>query len=133
MADFLDSIYEFIENTEQTMEDVLQTTTVKVAESAINLSPVDTGRFKGNWQLGINTPTTSSLLRYDKDGHVTLSDISSKSNGLRIGDQALIENHVLYGEDLEYGSSKQSEDMVRISAMRFPRIVEEAVSQHRRS
>lgn len=131
MANFMDVIDEWIENTEQKFDDVLQTIVIKVGESAITLSPVDTGRFKGNWQLSIDGPSTHSLLRYDKDGHETLADIASKANSLTAGQVAYIQNQVLYGHDLEYGSSKQSEGMVRITAMRFKRIVDEAVALHR--
>lgn len=133
MTNFVDIVNEWIEETEQSVEDTIQTVTNSLAKSAVILSPVDTGRFRGNWQLSLNGPSTSSLIRYDKEGTATLSDIAAKSNRIRVGDVCFIENNVEYGQLLEDGHSQQSEGMVRITGMRFPRIVEDAARIHRRS
>lgn len=127
MADFMDVINEWVENTEDVIDNVLQTVAIKIGESVVKLSPVDTGRFRGNWQMSIDGPSTSSLLRYDKEGDITIADIASKANSFTAGQMAYIQNHVLYGHDLEYGSSKQSEGMIRITAAKFQRIVDQAV------
>lgn len=133
MTDFADVINEWIDETEQSVEDTIQTVTNSLAMSAVTLSPVDTGRFKGNWQLTLNAPSTNSLIRYDREGSVTLHDIASKSNAIRIGDVIYLDNNVEYGQLLEDGHSKQSEGMVRITGMRFPRIVDDAAKINRRS
>lgn len=133
MTNFADVINEWIEETEVSVEDTLQTVTNALARSAVTLSPVDTGRFKGNWQLTLNSPTTSSLIRYDREGSATLHDIASTSNAIKAGDVMYIENNVEYGQLLEDGHSRQSEGMVRITGMRFPRIVDDAAKLHRRS
>lgn len=128
----MDVINEWVETTETTIDSTLQTIAFKVGETVINLSPVDTGRFKGNWQLSVGETSDSSLLRYDQTGYQTLADLSSKVNRFTAGQIAYIQNHVLYGYDLEYGSSKQAPDgMVRITEARFARIVEEAILLNR--
>lgn len=132
MDDFMDVINGWIEETEQAVDDVLQTVVLKLGESVVTLSPVDTGRFKGNWQLSIDSTTSASLLRQDPDGYATLADMARKVNSFTAGQIAYIQNHVLYGYDLEYGSSKQAPDgVVRITAARFERIVNEAVLLHK--
>lgn len=131
MANFIDAINGWIEATETRIDDVLQTIVMKIGESVVTLSPVDTGRFKGNWQLTIDERASSSLLRYDQDGHTTLSAMASKVNSFTAGQVAYIQNMVLYGYDLEYGYSKQAPDgMVRITEMQFMRIVEDAIRLH---
>lgn len=127
MANFSDVISQWVEETQETIDNVLQTVAIKVGESVVRLSPVDTGRFRGNWQMTIDTPATSSLLRYDQEGDMTIADIASKANSFTAGQIAYIQNHVLYGHDLEYGSSQQSEGMVRITTANFKRIVDLAV------
>ena len=132
MADFLDTITQWIEETETRVDETLQTIVLKIGESVVTLSPVDTGRFKGNWQLGIDQTTTSSLVRMDPEGFATLSEIAQKVNSFTAGQIAYIQNHVLYGYDLEYGSSMQAPDgVVRVTAQRFARIVNEAIALHR--
>lgn len=132
MADFMDTITQWIEETEDRIDETLQTIVLKLGETVVTLSPVDTGRFKGNWQLGIDETTSASLLRMDPDGFTTLADIAQKVNSFTAGQIAYLQNHVLYGYDLEYGSSQQAPDgIVRITAQRFTRIVNEAATLHR--
>lgn len=98
-----------------------------MGRDVVTLSPVKTGLFKGNWQLSIGSGATSSLLRQDPEGNETLSDIARKANSFTAGQVAYIQNHILYGYDLEYGSSIQApEGIVRITAAKFNQIVEEA-------
>jgi len=132
--DFLDTINKWIEETEETLDNVLQTIVIMVGKSVVTLSPVDTGLFKGNWQLSIDGATTSSLLREDKIGDVTIADIARKANSFTAGQVAYIQNHVLYGYDLEYGSSPQARNpdgMVRVTAVKFSQIVDDAVRLHK--
>ena len=128
MAEFIDVINEWIDSTETKLDDILQTIVIQVGRDVVTLSPVKTGLFKGNWQLSIDSGATSSLLRQDPEGNETLSDIARKANSFTAGQVAYIQNHILYGYDLEYGSSIQApEGIVRITAAKFNQIVEEAV------
>lgn len=132
MADFLDVINEWIEETESKVDDVVQTIAIKVGTQVITMSPVDTGLFKGNWQMSIDETSSMSLLRYDQTGDRTIAALAAKANSFTAGQIAYIQNHVLYGYDLEYGSSTQAPDgMVRLTEAQFLRIVEEAVRLNR--
>lgn len=145
MADFLDTINQWIEQTEHRIDETLQTIVMKVGESVVTLSPVDTGLFKGNWQLGIDHSTNASLVRHDESGYDTLADMARKVNSFTAGQIAYIQNHVLYGNDLEHGlyngptdkvtdegfSRQAPAGMVRITEQRFTRIVNEAAALHR--
>lgn len=131
MADFFDTISQWVEETEQAIDNTLQTLTIMVGETLVNLSPVDTGRFKGNWQLSIGDTTGASLIREDKSGFATINEMRSKVGGFTAGQIAYIQNYVLYGYDLEYGSSKQAPDgVLRITAARFKRLLDEAARIH---
>lgn len=145
MANFLDTINEWVEATEKRIDETLQTITIKVGESVIMLSPVDTGRFRGNWQLTIDSTSANSLVRYDQDGSSTLAMLAAKANSFTAGQVAYIQNHVLYGHDLEWGtyngptqkvtaegfSTQAPAGMVRVTEADFIRIVNDAVRIHR--
>lgn len=141
MANFEDIINQWVEDVESKVDDILQTITIKVGESLITLSPVDTGRFRANWQLGVDSGTTSSLNRFDQNGQSTLAELASKANSFTAGQVAYIQNHVTYGYDLEYGTyrgptqkvtdegfSRQAPaGMLRVTEARFTEIVNEAI------
>lgn len=141
MDNFMEVINGWVTETEDKIDAVLQTIVLKVGESLVHLSPVDTGRFKGNWQLSIDSTSSSSLFREDPEGYATLSEISRTSKTLTAGQVAYIQNHVLYGYDIEYGTyngptakvtsagySRQAPDgVLRITEARFTRIVNEAI------
>lgn len=132
MSNFLDTINRWTEETEQSIDDVLQTVVLMVGKSVVTLSPVKTGLFKGNWQLTIDGSANSSLIRRDPEGNSTLADIASKTNTFTAGQVAYIQNMVTYGYDLEYGYSNQApEGIVRVTALKFAQIVEDAVRLHK--
>lgn len=131
MALFEDVVNRWVEEVEDDVKSILQTIVFRIGTAVVNLSPVDTGRFKGNWQLTITNPATASLIRYDQGGGIVLGDMQRVVRTLSPGQVAYIQNTVLYGYDLEYGSSGQAPDgMVRITAARFAQIVNEAVRLH---
>lgn len=128
---FEDIINQWVEEVEVKTEDILQTSTYLIGKEVVTLSPVDTGLFKGNWQLTIDAPTDHSLVRYDKDGTQVLSDMSRVVRTFTPGQIAYIQNTVEYGYDLEYGSSNQAPDgMVRITEAKFQMIVDQAIRLH---
>lgn len=131
MALFEDVINRWVEETEEDVKSILQTIVFRIGRELVTLSPVDTGRFKGNWQLTIGSPATGSLLRYDQSGGITIGDMQRVVRTLTPGQVAYIQNTVEYGYDLEYGSSKQAPDgVVRITAAKFAILVNEAVRLH---
>lgn len=141
MANFMDTINQWVEKTEVRIDDILQTIVIKVGESVVRLSPVDTGLFRGNWQMTIDSGSSSSLLRYDQTGDSTLAAIASIANSFTAGQVAYIQNHVLYGDDLEWGlyngptakvtdegySRQAPAGMVRVTEGQFLNIVNEAI------
>lgn len=128
MDNYEDVIAEWLDQLEVDIDNTLQTMVLLIGKNLVTLSPVDTGRFKGNWQMSIGALSTSSMLRYDQDGAETLADIARVSNKFTAGQIAYIQNNVLYGYDLEYGSSAQAPDgMVRVTEARFLTILNEAM------
>lgn len=130
MASFEDIIDKWVEETEKTLDDVLQTVVIMVGKSVITLSPVDTGLFRGNWQLTFSG-SHGPINRMDQTGNATLAELKSRAITFTAGQVAHIQNHIFYGYDLEYGSSSQApHGVVRVTAARFNQIVKEALALH---
>ncbi|BBP60361.1 hypothetical protein PHLH4_39510 [Pseudomonas sp. St316] len=125
---FAESLAAFVEQARGAIDDVFREVVIEIGSSVIRLSPVDTGRFKGNWQLTIGAPATHSLDSFDKAGHETIAELVSQANQLEAGQVAYIVNNLVYGIPLEYGHSAQAPaGMVQITLARFQQIVLEAI------
>lgn len=125
---FAESLTAFAESTKSVIDEVFRSVVIEIGTSVVILSPVDTGRFKGNWQLTIDQPSLQSLDRYDKAGHETIAELVAQANQLEAGQVAYIVNNLIYGVPLEYGHSDQAPaGMVQITLARFQQIVEEAI------
>ncbi|MCU7645653.1 hypothetical protein [Pseudomonas piscis] len=86
------------------------------------------GRFRGNWQLSIDTPAEGVLDQIDPAGNVTIAVLRTQAQSLTAGQTAYIVNNLPYAVPLEYGHSQQAPGgMVRITLARFQQIVDEAI------
>lgn len=86
-------------------------------------SPVDTGRFRGNWFL--DAPRTDGAP--DKAGAATVARIAGEIAGRPAAGVFTLVNALDYAEALEYGRSQQAPaGMVRITAAEFGAVVEDA-------
>jgi len=119
---------------QQAMEDTFKKVVIEVGDTVIGLSPVLTGRFKGNWQFSINSPSSQSLISYDPAGASTLSRIVAGTQALTVGQVAYIVNNLTYGYNIEidgWPSGKPAYMPVRTTAEQFTQIVEDAVREFR--
>lgn len=73
------------------------------AQGVVMRSPVDTGRFRGNWNYSGTAPDTSTTVVVDPVGAATLASIAAKSAGLKAGGVAYVTNSLPYAQKLEYG------------------------------
>jgi hypothetical protein len=80
-------------------------------------TPVDTGRARGGWQVGINEePSGDTPL--DRSGNLTMARGEAQILSASIGDSINIVNRVPYIEALERGHSQQApRGMVYINVM----------------
>ncbi len=86
----------------------------------IKESPVDTGRFRGNWQASIGSPVLSTTSRLDSTGAGSINDAAVTLQGLKLGQTFYLTNNLPYARRLEYGShSKQAPNgFLRINLQR---------------
>jgi hypothetical protein len=93
----------------------------------VQASPVDTGRFKGNWQVTYGVPAASVRDILDKSGAVSGAEVA-KVMSLPAGGVVYLANNLPYAQRLEYGWSKQAPaGMVRTALRQFSLNVKRAI------
>lgn len=99
-------------NFKKTVRGDLNKTAVRVGLKILRIltviSPVNTGRFKANWIVGIKTRLTSTSEDTDKGGGPTLAKGSAKMKGKKLGDNIYITNNLPYAKALNDGHSTQA-------------------------
>ena len=91
---FAESLAAFAEQTKEAIDDVFREVVIEIGSSVIRLSPVDTGRFKGNWQFTVGAPSSQSLDTFDKSGHETIAALVAEVSKLEAGQVAYIVNNL---------------------------------------
>jgi len=140
MSTFTLDIDRFLSRVDINANTVIKKLTLGIARSVIEKSPVDTGRFKGNWQLGINekpSGTIDDASEFDRSESGTarttapsLVRIKNKLPERPAGSVLFITNNLDYAEKLENGSSQQAPSgVVEITVLEFQRYVNEAVRE----
>lgn len=89
------------------------------------------GRFRGNWQVSFDAPTTDETGRVDKTGNLTKAAGNYTLSLFNVGMKAIYFcNNVPYAYRLEMGHSSQAPGgMVRITAAELQRFFEDAVRE----
>ena len=80
-------------------------------------SPVDTGRFRANWNVAYGSPDTSTTEAKDKSGSASVGKMQKQVISAPMGGSVFLTNSLPYSMRLEYDSwSKQAPaGMVRLS------------------
>lgn len=122
------SLAEFAQQATEAIDASLREIVIELGGSLIRMSPVDTGRFRGNWQFSVEAPAAGTLDEVDPSGAVATARLVGDSIVLRAGETAFIVNNLPYAIPLEFGHSDQAPGgMVRVTVARFQQIVLEAI------
>lgn len=127
------TIDKWVNDVTAAIELTFQEVVIDLGESLVTLTPVLTGRLKGNWLLTINSPSANSIIRYDGSGDETLADIIQGAKALTLGDVAYIVNNIMYSEKIEHGGSKfkAPDGMLMITADKFEFLLREIVARNK--
>lgn len=127
---FSAQLQQFADETMERASEIFQRVAIEVGSTVIRLSPVDTGKFKANWQFSTSTPDSAIIEDFDKAGNETLAKLIREAGQLTYGQTAYIFNNLPYANPLEYGHSGQApQGMVRITLARFKEIVNGAIQE----
>jgi hypothetical protein len=121
------SIEKFVAKAGANIDAVIKKVSLDMFRSIVLMSPVDTGRFRANWQIQIDAVPRGTLQLDDKLGTATITREAAKLAGVRAGDVVYFANNLPYAIPLEYGHSKQAPGgMVRLTVQRFQTLVDAA-------
>jgi hypothetical protein len=107
------------------LDTVTRKATLDLFRLVINKSPVDTGRFRANWNVSVGKPdySTSDITAPRKaEFEIT------KVDRLPTDNVVLLSNGLPYARRLEYGYSSQAPGgMIRISVMEYKALIDRAI------
>ena len=130
-ASFTLDIKAFVEKAGDRADLVVRKVALDLFSKVVLKTPVDTGRARGHWGVGVNSITYGAGL--DKDGGGTIARATATMQGARAGDRIYIANNLPYIVRLEYGHSKQAPaGMVRTTIDEFQAAVNRAASDAQR-
>ena len=108
---------------------VVRKVALDIGSRVVLRSPVDTGRFRANWQYGVGQPNTAVLETVDPSGATSIGRITAGAASARLGDIVYLSNSLPYALKLEAGSSKQAPGgMVGLTVLEFQAAVDRSVA-----
>lgn len=109
------------------LEDFVKMLGLRALRSLVLKSPVDTGRFKGNWHVSFNKQDMTQFELLDPTGAIALSTGQAALDAFNSGVKAIyIQNSLPYAIELEKGHSNQApRGMVRITAIEIQDWIDE--------
>src|SRR4051794_10644954 len=93
-------IADFIKTVKAREDIVVRKLGLDILSGFVGMSPVDTGRFRGNWQVGLNAPVTAQLARTDKSGSVTIAGGNQVLEHAKAGGVIYLSNNLPYAQRL---------------------------------
>ena len=111
-----------IKDIADTPEKVVRGSLLSMGSKIIKRSPVDTGRFRGNWQFTLNSPAMGQI----SGATVPTGELMQATKNWQSGFTFYMTNNLPYGERLEFGWSKQApQGMVRVTLAEYSMIIEQ--------
>lgn len=104
---------------EKNAEEAVKAVAREIDKQLILSTPVDTGRARSNWQVGIGTPIRKELEPYFPGHHLGLAETDNAQAAIQAGEKVInkykiknssliISNNVDYLKYLNEGSSRQA-------------------------
>ena len=126
MSGFTLDIKNFVEKAKKNPETVARQVSFRLFSAVIKASPVDTGRFRMNWQTAGAVAPSGVIDGTDKGGAAAIGDAASYIFAASDWNEFTLTNNLPYAERLEYGWSNQAPSgMVRVNVARFNTLLEE--------
>ena len=113
---FSDEVNKFALSVKDANEKVVRGTTIALFGAIIRSSPVDEGRFRGNWFASGADPSTRVTNTPDKSGLKTANNMQAVVTNLPQFDTFTLTNNLPYSEIIEFGGyPKQVEKGTKVS------------------
>ena len=137
MKSFAADLRKFAQATERNLNDTVRQVVLELGTRIVQRSPVDTGRFRGNWQIAAGGPDVRTNEPFDKQAlgsqpsATTFDRWKGEVNAATIGSTLYITNSLPYAARLEYeGWSQQAPaGMVRVTVTEYEQIIRQAIAK----
>ena len=130
MSKFTLDIQAFVAKAKKNPETVMRAVSLKLFSAIIKASPVDTGRFRMNWQISGAEERNGLIPGVDKTGATAINRVSSYVMNKVVWREFTLTNNLPYAQRLEYGWSKQAPvGMVRVNIARFQQLLNEEAAK----
>lgn len=93
----------FVEKAKKNNETVMRQVSLKLFSAIIKASPVDTGRFRMNWQASGPTPASGEVPGKDPTGTNAVNAMSDFVKATNYWEELTLTNNLPYAEVIEYG------------------------------
>ena len=132
MRGFTLDIKSFVEKAKRNPETVARQVSFKLFSAVIKASPVDTGRFRMNWQTAGAVTPSGVIDAVDQSGNKAVAMAADYVLKNSDWNEFTLTNNLPYAERLEYGWSNQApQGMVRVNVARFNTLLEEEAAKVR--
>ena len=130
MSSFADQLRMFEAKTLDKMNRAARKITLDAFSEVIMLTPVDSGRARGNWQTAIGSVPSGTVEATDQSGNTVIAKVAGVTTGMQPGDVIYMANSLPYIQRLEDGYSQQAPaGMVRLTVQRWQPIAEAVIRQ----
>lgn len=117
---FVVDLRKFGANTMEQATQVVKKIATDVLTSVVLRTPVDTGRARANWQVGVGKYDRNIIETEDKQGSLAISKGKSAMSGTEAGDKIYVVNNLPYIQRLEEGHSQQApQGMVALTLQEY--------------
>lgn len=112
----------FAKKTNMRVDRAIRGTSIKLFSSVILASPVDTGRFRANWQASNERPASGEVSGFADP----VNKVTTYINGAPFANEFTLANNLPYAYKLEFGYSTQApQGFIRVNVSRFQKILDE--------
>lgn len=126
MAQFSIPLTRLAQKSGLSLSTVVRKATLDIFSRVVLRSPVDTGRFRANWNVSYGQPN-ASVTTDTGQGRIQ-AEIASVATS-PVGSVSYLTNGLPYARRLEYGYSKQAPaGMVRLTVREFGAFVDKAIA-----
>ena len=130
MGAFAEQLRKFADKAQVDLETVVRKTVVQLMNAVVLRSPVDFGRFRANWMVGVGYKVTTTVETTDKSGDVSRARVEPAMATWSPGMSIFITSHLPYAKRIEFGWSKQAPSgVVRLTVQDFRDYVNKAVEE----
>lgn len=125
---FAVQVEQWVAKSKKNSDQAVRAISLELFKRLVLKSPVDTGRFRGNWNVGLGAPTsTIDEEKKDTDGAETIAAAQAALENAKAGEAVFLTNHLPYAVALEYGHSGQAPNgMVRVTMEEVGAVTQDA-------